>query len=309
MSGHEPAALPQAFDVPGMRPLAWNRAPEAPQAVLQLCEPDAEQTQMLHHRFGLHELQIKDIRNPQHPARLIRLAKGQLLILRLPHPEQDALTLGSVSVLFDARLCVIVWPDAATAQPLERRHLGGVDIADTVCRAVHALTERLFVRLGPLLDEADALEDDCFADIGRADMASLLSMRQALVTLARGARNSFIALDPLQGHGSLAGNQYLIDAVEHMQRASMRAEAGADHLLAVMQAIQSLLGQRMNETVKLLTIITVVLSPLAVITGVFGMNFTHMGILQEPWGFAASLMAMLGIAAGLAAVFKWKRWW
>jgi magnesium transporter len=311
MSAREQAApKAQAFDIPGMRALSWQKATAAPQAVLQLFSPDEAQIEMLRSRFGLHDLEVIDIRNPEHPARLIRVGKGQLLILRLPRAHHaDGLVLTSVSVLFDARLCVIVWPEAAAATPLERRHLSGVDIHDTVCRAVHALTDRLFTRLGPMLDEVDELEDACFTDIGRADMASLLTMRQSLVVLARAARNSAIALDPLLSHGNLAGNHYLIDAVEHMQRAAMRAEGVAEHLLAVMQAIQSLLGQRMNETVKVLTIITVVLSPLAVITGVFGMNFVHMDVLKEPWGFAGSLLLMLAIAGGLAAVFKYKRWW
>jgi len=94
-----------------------------------------------------------------------------------------------------------------------------------------------------------------------------------------------------------------------MQRCFSRGESTAEHLLAVMQAIQSLIGQRMNDTMKVLTIITVILSPLAVITGIFGMNFRNMPILEWSWGFAASIAVMALIAALLAAVFKWKRWW
>ena len=90
---------------------------------------------------------------------------------------------------------------------------------------------------------------------------------------------------------------------------AVRAESTSEHLLAVMQALQSLLGQRMNETIKVLTIITVVLSPLAIITGIFGMNFEHMGVLKWGWGFSASLVLMAMIAGLLAWVFKRKGWW
>lgn len=297
-----------AFDIPGMRKLSWQKAMEMPQAVVQFLNPDEEQIKELKVHFNLHDLQIKDICNPQHPARSHRLAKGNLLILRLPRLNGEKLSLASVSLLFDSKLCAIVWPDV-DEQPLDRRHLGGVDINETVCHAAHALTERLFQQLWPLLEAVDELEDDCFANIERADMASLLAMRQNLVLLARGARGNFLALDPLQGNGGLAGNQYMNDACEHMQRAAIRAESAVEHLLAVMQAIQSLLGQRMNETIKVLTIITVTLSPLAVITGIFGMNFEHMSILKWPWGFATSLLLMAIVAGILAIVFKRKRWW
>lgn len=298
---------PTAFDVPGMRPLAWTAALDAPQAVIQFPDPDEEQIDALARRFGLHELQVKDIRNPQHPARLFKIGKGQLLILRLPSHAEGRPRLTSVSLLFDQRLCAVVWPEPATVIP--RRQLGGVDIHDAVCRAVHALTERLFADLTPMLEDVDAMEDASFEDIEHADMAGLLGMRQALVVLARGARGNAAALDPMHAQGNMNGNPYLADALEHMQRAAVRAEATAEHLLAVMQALQSLLGQRMNETIKVLTIITVVLSPLAVITGIFGMNFEHMSILHWGWGFSASLILMLAVAGLLAAVFKRRGWW
>ncbi len=296
-----------AFDVPGMRPLSWQTALEAPQAIAQFPDSDEEQIAALARRFGLHELQIKDIRNPQHPARLFKIGKGQMLILRLPLQIDGRLKLTSVSLLFDARLCAIVWSEPGEA--IGRRQLGGVDIHDATCRAVHALTERLFVHLAPMLEDVDGMEDACFDDIEHADMAGLLIMRQNLAVLARAARNNGIALEPLQGQGNLSGNPYLADAHEHMQRAAARAESTTEHLLAVMQAIQSLLGQRMNETIKVLTIITVILSPLAVITGIFGMNFEHMPILHWGWGFSASLLLMGMIAGLLAMVFKRKGWW
>lgn len=297
-----------AYDIPGMRSLRWREALDAKQAIVQFVDPDAEQIEALQSRFGLHELQVKDICNPQHPARLFRLSRGNILILRLPHFVDNRLQMDSVSMLFDDRLCVIVWPEAGQ-EVLDRRLLAGVNLTDAVCRAMHALVDRLFRELNPLLEAADGLDDACFADIEAADMAALLGTRQNLVVLARAARGNYAALEPLLGIGGFAGNHHLNDAHEHMQRCVSRAESAADHLLAVMQAIQSLLGQRMNETVKVLTIITVVLSPLAVITGIFGMNFRHMPILEWSWGFAASLLGMGLIAGLLIAVFKWKRWW
>jgi len=298
----------QAFDLPGMRPLPWSQAFSASQAIVQFIRPEAEQLEALRTRFGLHDLQVKDILNPQHPARLFKMTRGNILILRLPRLIDTRLQMVSVSLLFDGKLCVIVWPDAEEV-PLDRRLLAGVDLNDAVCRALHALVDRLFRNLNPLLESADELEDACFENIEKADMAALLGVRQHLVVLARAARGNFAALDQLIGGGLFTGNHHLSDAHEHMQRCVSRGESAAEHLLAVMQAIQSLLGQRMNETIKVLTIITVVLSPLAVITGIFGMNFQHMPILEWSWGFAVSLIAMALIAGVLAAIFKWKRWW
>ena len=48
---------------------------------------------------------------------------------------------------------------------------------------------------------------------------------------------------------------------------------------------------------------------LAIITGIFGMNFEHMGVLKWGWGFSASLELMAMIAGLLAWVFKRRGWW
>ena len=76
-----------------------------------------------------------------------------------------------------------------------------------------------------------------------------------------------------------------------------------------MQAAQSLLSQRLNEVMTFLAVITVVLTPMGIIAGIFGMNFKHMEVLDYPNGFALSVWGMLVLGAMLAAFFKFKKWW
>jgi magnesium transporter len=61
--------------------------------------------------------------------------------------------------------------------------------------------------------------------------------------------------------------------------------------------------------VTFLAVITVILTPIGVIAGIFGMNFTNMDVLKYPNGFTLAISGMLLLAAGLAAIFKIKKWW
>ena len=89
----------------------------------------------------------------------------------------------------------------------------------------------------------------------------------------------------------------------------MLAESKAEHALNVMQAVQSLLSQRLNDVMKFLAVITVVLTPMGVIAGVFGMNFVHMEVLNYPGAFAISIWGMLLLGSALAIYFKIRKWW
>jgi magnesium transporter len=66
-------------------------------------------------------------------------------------------------------------------------------------------------------------------------------------------------------------------------------------------------SNRMNAVMKVLTIIATIFIPLTFITGIFGMNFSHMP-LKSVWGFPLSLLAMLIVAIGMLIYFRKKKW-
>ncbi|HKI60303.1 MAG TPA: CorA family divalent cation transporter, partial [Mariprofundaceae bacterium] len=82
-----------------------------------------------------------------------------------------------------------------------------------------------------------------------------------------------------------------------------------EHALNVMQAVQSLLSQRLNDVMKFIAVITVIMTPMGIIAGIFGMNFTHMEILSHPYGFALSIWGMVVMGLGFALYFKMRKWW
>jgi len=68
------------------------------------------------------------------------------------------------------------------------------------------------------------------------------------------------------------------------------------------------LNNRMNEVMKVLTIIATTFIPLTFIAGWYGMNFRHMPELDKWWAYPAVLGAMLSIAVFMLLYFKRKRW-
>jgi len=295
-----------------MREISWELALQDDQTFLRLANPSEQQLQAVAERFRLDDLHIKDIRNPNHPPHFTRLEHDSMfIILRFPvacETEDEASEVTSVSILADTRMCALIWPGKRLHRFADH-DLTGLGVEECVSKIIHILVDHLLGRVYVLREEMDEFEDECLADVSKADLGRLLMMRKEIATLARHARTNAIAIEQLQTDTTYHGNLRLIDAHEHMQRAAAIAELKAEHALNVMQAAQSLLSQRLNEVMTFLALITVILTPMGIIAGIFGMNFTQMEILAHPHGFALSIWGMLLLGVMLAAFFKFRKWW
>jgi Mg2+ and Co2+ transporter CorA len=295
-----------------MHEVAWQHTLLQDQAFLRVARPDAEVLDALRDRFGLDDLHVKDICNPAHPPQFTRLDNGALhIVLRFPveiETDEDGQVVTSVSILTDSRMCVLIWP-GERFHYFSDQQLSGLSVEDCVCMVIHLLVDHLLQRVYALREEMDDLEDACLADVRTADLGMLLMMRKEFSILGRYARNNAMAIDRLRIDPGYRDSVRLMDAHEHMLRASTIAESRAEHALSVMQVVQSLLSQQLNEVLTFLAVITVILTPLGVIAGIFGMNFVDMGVLKYPNGFILTISGMLLLSVVLAVIFKIKRWW
>jgi len=84
-----------------------------------------------------------------------------------------------------------------------------------------------------------------------------------------------------------------------------------DNFKEVVEALEdtneSVISHRQNDVLRILTVVSVVLLPLTLITGIFGMN-VHFPGFETAGAFWAIAGFMLGLAVGLIAFFRFKRW-
>ena len=71
----------------------------------------------------------------------------------------------------------------------------------------------------------------------------------------------------------------------------------------------SSLNNRMNEVMKVLSVVAALALPGTVISGIFGTNFDNVPGLHSNWGFALMMSGIIGLAAGMAWYFKRRDWW
>ena len=101
---------------------------------------------------------------------------------------------------------------------------------------------------------------------------------------------------------------YLRDVHDHTIRVIDTVETYRDLLSGMMDVYLSSVSNKMNEVMKILTIITTIFVPVTFIAGVYGMNFDFMPELHSKWGYPAVWLVMLLIIALLVTYFKRKKW-
>jgi magnesium transporter len=177
---------------------------------------------------------------------------------------------------------------------------------------IDLIVDHYFVVLEKIGESIESLEDEVVSqptpntlqDVHRFknDMIilrrSLWPLREVIARLER--RESELIED--------ATSIYFKDVYDHTIIAIDSVETYRDILSGLLDVYLSSVSNRMNQIMKVLTIIATIFMPLTFITGIFGMNFEFMGILKWPNGFYLTLGVMGFIAMCMLVYFVWKDW-
>ena len=98
------------------------------------------------------------------------------------------------------------------------------------------------------------------------------------------------------------------DVYDHLVRVVDLSESYRDLISGSLEAYLSVVSNRMNEIMKVLTIFSAIMLPLTFIAGVYGMNFDNMPELHSRYGYFGTLFLMAVVAVGMLFFF-WRRGW
>lgn len=103
---------------------------------------------------------------------------------------------------------------------------------------------------------------------------------------------------------------YFRDIYDHLVRIEYLVESLRDLADGALNTYLSVVSNRLNEVMKVLTAAATVFLPLTLISGIYGMNFAENQFpgFDSSWGFAAVVGFMIAIAVGLLAYFRYRRW-
>lgn len=187
-------------------------------------------------------------------------------------------------------------------------------------RLLNAMVDQYLALRDPLTGQIDRWQRALLSPRSRFNnWSALLEARlelRKLDQLCEGQRDAVQELrdyvvDEMDGADDRARDLLLVranDVTEHITRVLVHAQRMEAGLESAVQLHFSAMAHRTSEVMRILTVITALFMPLTLITGIFGMNFESMPLLQSPDGFWLTMGLMALTVAILLALFWRKRY-
>lgn len=278
--------------------------------------------------FKLHPLVLEDVVNvPQRPK--VEDYGDQLVIITqmvMPKKKTDGFWIEQVSLVLGKHYLLTLQeePERDCFKPVRRRIRQNKGIirkfgADYLAYALwDAVIDGYFPVLEEYGDLIDELEDEVVINPTHKTLSKIYQIKRELLALRRAIWPQRDAISSLmRDKSSLISPEvqvYLRDCYDHAVQVIDIISTYRELASSLMDVYLSSVSNKMNEVMKLLTVISTIFIPLTFIAGVYGMNFNpeaspwNMPELNWYWGYPVCLLAMMAIALGLVYFF-WRRGW
>jgi len=271
--------------------------------------------------FGIHPLTLEDIANTTQRPKLEAFDNYVFVVIKMLswnesigdiETEQVSLIMGKGFVIsFQER-------EGDVLEPLRNRirsshgwvrKMG----ADYLAYAVmDTIVDNYFLILDHVGEQADALEAALMEEARPEQMKTIQRLKQNVLCLRRNLwplREALSRLDKEEFTLVTKGTKpFVRDLYDHTVQLIEAVEASREVLAGLHETYLSSVSHRMNEIMKVLTVIATIFIPLSFLAGVYGMNFEHMPELHLRWGYPAAWAVMAGSAIAMLLVFKAKKW-
>ena len=177
---------------------------------------------------------------------------------------------------------------------------------------IDLVVDNYFVELEKFGDQVESLEDEVVAQPAPQTLRTVHRFKNDMILLRKSLwplREVIARLErresPLIGEN--LGN-YFRDVYDHTVIAIDTVETYRDILSGMLDIYLSSMSNRLNEIMKVLTIIATIFMPLTFITSLYGMNFKHMPELQWEYGYFVVIGVVVLVAVSMLEYFRRKHW-
>jgi magnesium transporter len=271
--------------------------------------------------FGIHPLTLEDIANTEQRPKVEEYEDYIFLVLKsFDYAESDQdLGMDQMSLILKPGM-VISFEEKSSEifNPVRERIRSGKgrirkEGSDYLAYClIDAVVDHYFSVLEKFGEAIENLQEELIKHPTRTTLQAIHLMKRQMIVFRR-------SIWPLrEAVGSLVRGEYgavqkttlvyLRDVYDHIIHVIDSIEAYREMLTGMMDLYLSSISNRMNEIMKVLTVIATIFMPLTFIAGVYGMNFEYMPELKWFWGYPAVLTLMAAIAGCMLVYFRRKKW-
>ena len=271
--------------------------------------------------FKIHPLVLEDIMNTGQRPKMEDFGDYLFIVLKMLHYDEknDETKTEQVSLVLSSKYVLSFQEDEGDVFDSIRERIrtdrGSIRKrrADYLAYSlIDAIVDNYFMVLEKIGEKIEDIEDELIKNPTPAVLQTIHHLKRELIFLRKSVWPLREVISRLERWESPLIDKsidiYLRDVYDHTIQVIDSLETFRDTLSGMLDIYLSSVSNRMNEVMKVLTIIATIFIPLTLIAGIYGMNFRYMPELESPWGYPMVYVVMLAVCAVMLVYFRRKKW-
>lgn len=271
--------------------------------------------------FTLHPLVLEDIVNTEHRPKFEDFDSYLFIVLKMLHYDITSAEIHTEQVSFVLTPNTVLSFQEKQGDVFEgvrerlRNNKGRIRKmgSDYLAYALlDSVVDSYFVILEQIGEQVELLEEELVSRPTPETLNKINHFKREMILLRKAVWPLRELIGGIQRNESAlvtdATGIFLRDVYDHTIQILDTVETFRDVLSGLLDLYLSIISNRMNEVMKVLTIIATIFIPLTFIAGIYGMNFDHIPELHWRWSYPALWLIMLTVGGIMIYYFKRKRW-
>ncbi|MFX1250554.1 MAG: magnesium/cobalt transporter CorA [Promethearchaeota archaeon] len=271
--------------------------------------------------FQLHPLTLEDIIHTDQRPKVEEYDNYLFIILKMLdyEVEREEIVIEQVSLILSENIVLSFQERTGDVfNPVRDRiiHKKGIIRRKKADYLVHALidviVDHYFIILEKLQEKIEILEEELVTNPMPQTLQKIHSLRTNMIFVRKAIWPLREVISLLQRGGSRFiqedTQKYIRDVYDHTIQVIETVETLRDVVSAMLDIYLSSVSNKMNEVMKVLTIIATITIPLTVISGIYGMNFQFMPERDWIFGYPFAL-SLMGLVVIIMLVYFWRKKW
>jgi magnesium transporter len=288
-------------------------------------KPTAMETEYLSKHYPFHPLDLDDCLSRIQRPKIDKYEAYLFMVLHFPvyNKKSRVTTASQVSIFIGEDYLITLHTGAlkplaklfvdCQANEKARNEYMGRSSSLLLYLILDRLISYCFPILYKIVDNIEHVEDDIFAEGKRETVKELSILRRDIIAFRRIMKPQTEAFELLESEDwpviKVDPEVYFGDIADHARKIQDTLDDYKDVVEGLNDTNNTLYSFRTNQVIRVLTIISTIMLPLALIAGILGMNIWPFTTGGPDWPtFLGIMFAMLGITAGMLVLFRRKRW-